>query len=127
MAPIRLRARIGAIRPRPAARPRGARSGRARQVLTRSAGPRRRGRSGRVRNPPPEIEALARTLEAGLHRDPTRPAVSKQEREARRAEDRQEAELVRLAAYAGRRQGELLEDVPVAVELGGDLRVNSLR
>jgi integrase len=57
---------------------------------------------------PEEIEALARTFEAGLHRDPTRPAVSEQERAARRAEDQQEAELVRLAAYAGLRQGELL-------------------
>ena len=57
---------------------------------------------------PEEIEALARTFEAGLHRDPTRPAVSEQEHEARRAEDQQEAELVRLAAYAGLRQGELL-------------------
>jgi integrase len=34
--------------------------------------------------------------------------VSEQENEARRAEDQQEAELVRLAAYAGLRQGELL-------------------
>jgi integrase len=57
---------------------------------------------------PEEIEALARTLAGGVHRDPTRPAMSVQEREARRAEDQQEAELVRLAAYAGLRQGELL-------------------
>ena len=57
---------------------------------------------------PEEIEALSRALEAGRHRDPTRPAVIEQEAEARRAEDRQEAELVRLAAYAGLRQGELL-------------------
>jgi integrase len=57
---------------------------------------------------PEEIEALARTLEAGDHRDPSRLAVSDQEREARCAEDQQEAELVRLAAYAGLRQGELL-------------------
>jgi integrase len=57
---------------------------------------------------PEEIEALARTLEAGLHRDPSRRPVSDQEREARCAEDQQEAELVRLAAYTGLRQGELL-------------------
>jgi integrase len=57
---------------------------------------------------PEEIEALARALEAGLHRDRSRLAVSEQERDVRRTEDRQEAELVRLAAYAGLRQGELL-------------------
>jgi integrase len=34
--------------------------------------------------------------------------VSEQERQAQRAEDRQDAEIVRVAAYAGSRQGELL-------------------
>jgi integrase len=53
---------------------------------------------------PEEVEALARALAEGLHRDPTRPAVGEQER----AEDRQDAEIVRVAAYAGLRQGELL-------------------
>jgi integrase len=57
---------------------------------------------------PEEIEALARALEDGRHRDPSRPAVGEQEREARLAEDRQDAEMVRVAAYAGLRQGELL-------------------
>jgi integrase len=57
---------------------------------------------------PEEVEAIARALEEGRHRDPSRPAVSEQEREARSAEDHQDAELVRLAAYAGLRQGELL-------------------
>jgi integrase len=57
---------------------------------------------------PEEVEAVARALEQGLHRDPSRPAVSEQEREARSAEDHQDAELVRLAAYGGLRQGELL-------------------
>jgi hypothetical protein len=57
---------------------------------------------------PEEIEILARTLEAGLHRDPTRPAMSDAERKARRAEECPEAELVRVAAYAGLRQGEML-------------------
>ena len=57
---------------------------------------------------PEEIESLARTLEAGLHRDPDRPPASDRERNVRRAEDHREAELVRLAAYAGLRQGELL-------------------
>lgn len=57
---------------------------------------------------PEEVEALARALERGAHRDPSRPAVSEEEKEVRRAEDHQDAELVRLAAYAGLRQGELL-------------------
>lgn len=57
---------------------------------------------------PEEIEALARALEDGLHRDQRQPAVSTQERAARQAEDHQDAELVRVAAYAGLRQGELM-------------------
>jgi integrase len=57
---------------------------------------------------PEEIEALARALANGLHRDPTRPAVSEEEKQNRCAEDHQDAELVRVAAYAGLRQGELL-------------------
>ncbi len=57
---------------------------------------------------PEEVEALAHALEDGLHRDPSRPAVSAQERDAQLAEDRQDAEMVRVAAYAGLRQGELL-------------------
>ena len=57
---------------------------------------------------PEEIEALARALSEGRHRDPSRPAVSAQERNARQAEERQDAEMVRVAAYAGLRQGELL-------------------
>ncbi|MFI5004739.1 MAG: tyrosine-type recombinase/integrase [Solirubrobacterales bacterium] len=57
---------------------------------------------------PEEIEAIARALADARHRDPTRPAVSEQEREAQRAEDHQDAEIVRVAAYAGLRRGELL-------------------
>ncbi|HUN78029.1 MAG TPA: site-specific integrase [Solirubrobacteraceae bacterium] len=57
---------------------------------------------------PEEIEALARALADGRHRDPSRPAVSAQERDVRQAEDRQDAEMIRVAAYAGLRQGELL-------------------
>ena len=53
---------------------------------------------------PEEIEALARALADGSHRDPKRPAVGDQEQ----GEDRQDGEIVRLAAYAGLRQGELL-------------------
>lgn len=55
-----------------------------------------------------EVEALARSLEEGLHRDPNAPAVSDTEAVARRAEDRQDGELVRVAAYAGLRRGELV-------------------
>ena len=55
-----------------------------------------------------EIEALARALEGGLQRDPKFPAVTEDEQVRRRAEDRQDAEIVRVAAYAGLRQGELL-------------------
>lgn len=57
---------------------------------------------------PEDIEALARALADGRHRDPSRPAVSAQERDAQEAEDQQDAEMVRVAAYAGLRQGELL-------------------
>jgi integrase len=57
---------------------------------------------------PEEVEALARALAAGLHRDPNAPAVSGEEADARTAEDRQDAELVRVAAYAGLRRGELV-------------------
>jgi integrase len=53
---------------------------------------------------PEEIEALARALAAGLHRDAKRPAVGEQEQ----AENRQDGEIVRVAAYAGLRQGELV-------------------
>jgi integrase len=49
---------------------------------------------------PSEIEALARALENGLHRDAARPAATD--------EDRRDAELVRVASYAGLRLGELL-------------------
>ena len=57
---------------------------------------------------PGEIEAIAQTLADGRHRDPAYPAVTDGERDARQAEDRQDAEMVRIAAYAGLRQGELL-------------------
>ena len=54
-----------------------------------------------------EIEAVSRAFEGGLHRDASRPAISDEEREARRTEDRQDAEIVRVAAYTGLRLGEL--------------------
>jgi integrase len=57
---------------------------------------------------PEEIEAIARALADGHHRDRSKAGISKQEREVLRAEDHQDAEIVRVAAYAGLRQGELL-------------------
>ena len=55
-----------------------------------------------------QIEELARSLAAGAHRDRTRPALSPGETQARAREDVQDAELVRVAAYAGLRRGELV-------------------
>jgi integrase len=57
---------------------------------------------------PEEIEAIARALADGRHRDRSALSVSEQERETLGVEDRQDAEIVRVAAYAGLRQGELL-------------------
>jgi len=57
---------------------------------------------------PEQVEVLARSLAAGGHRDPSRPALSPEEIEARAREDAQDAELVRVAAYAGLRRGELV-------------------
>lgn len=57
---------------------------------------------------PEQVEALARALADGAHRDPSRPAVSSTEIEARARDDAQDAELVRVAAYAGLRRGELV-------------------
>lgn len=55
---------------------------------------------------PEEIEALARALEDGLHR--VRPGSSSDLRRERESRNRQDAELVRVAAYTGLRLGELL-------------------
>lgn len=57
---------------------------------------------------PEQIEALSRSLTEGRHRDPSRPALSSTEIEARADEDAQDAEIVRVAAYAGLRRGELV-------------------
>ncbi|MBV8991304.1 MAG: phage integrase family protein [Solirubrobacterales bacterium] len=57
---------------------------------------------------PEQIEALARALVDGIHRDPSRPALSTAEIAARAQEDAQDAELFRVAAYAGLRRGELV-------------------
>lgn len=67
----------------------------------------------RRREPPPallvhytveEVEAVARALRGGLHRDPRRPRVDPQDVLA----DAQDGEAVRIAAYTGMRMGELL-------------------
>jgi integrase len=57
---------------------------------------------------PEQIEHLARSLGGGAHRDPSRPALGEDEILARALEDAQDAELVRVAAYAGLRRGELV-------------------
>jgi integrase len=55
-----------------------------------------------------QIEVLARALAAGAHRDPTRPAIGEGEAMARTCDDAQDAELIRVAAYAGLRRGEIV-------------------
>ena len=55
-----------------------------------------------------EVEALARALADGRHRETSTHEVSEPERETRSAEDQQDAEMVRVSAYAGLRLGELL-------------------
>ncbi len=57
---------------------------------------------------PEQVEALARALAGGAHRDPRRPALSSSGIDARAIEDAQDAELIRVAAYAGLRRGELV-------------------
>lgn len=57
---------------------------------------------------PEQVEQLARSLADGAHRDRSRPALSPAEIDARAREDVQDAELVRVAAYAGLRRGELV-------------------
>jgi integrase len=57
---------------------------------------------------PEEVEALARAVAAGRHRDPRAPAVSADEAAARAAGDAHDAALVRVAAYPGLRRGELV-------------------
>jgi integrase len=57
---------------------------------------------------PEQVEALASALAHGAHRDPSRPALSCSEIGARARDDAQDAELVRVAAYAGLRRGELV-------------------
>lgn len=56
---------------------------------------------------PEEVEAIAHALEAGKHRDSTRPAITQQEIHVQQREDKQDAELVRFGYYTGLRMGEL--------------------
>ena len=55
-----------------------------------------------------QVEALARALAAGAHRDRPKVPVGMEEVAARRAEDAQDGEIIRLAAYSGLRRGELV-------------------
>jgi integrase len=57
---------------------------------------------------PEEVEQLARAAALGAHRVPTAASIGADELEARRAEDEQDAQLYRVAAYTGLRLGELL-------------------
>lgn len=57
---------------------------------------------------PEQVEALARSLADGKHRDPRRPAIGDHEIAARAFEDAQDWELIRVAAYAGLRRGDLV-------------------
>ncbi len=68
---------------------------------------------------PEQIETLARALADGAHRDPSRPALSPTEIAARVHEDAQDAELIRVAAYAGLRRGELVALRWRDVDFGG--------
>jgi integrase len=74
-------------------------------------------RTNKRREPPPaildfyepeEVEAIARAAEAGAHRNVTGLNLDDAGRAARAREDRQDAELIRIAAYTGLRLGELL-------------------
>jgi integrase len=57
---------------------------------------------------PEQVEALSRSLAAGAHRQTSRQLVEVDEAAARRREDAQDSELIRVAAYAGLRRGELV-------------------
>jgi integrase len=87
---------------------------------------------------PEQIEAVARSLADGKHRDFARPALTAAEMEARASEDAQDAELVRVVAYAGLRRGELValrwrdvdfvgQKVVVRRALSGDTEVRSTK
>lgn len=55
-----------------------------------------------------QIEALARSLAAGKHREALKRVIGGEEVAARAHQDAQDGELIRVAAYAGLRRGELV-------------------
>lgn len=55
-----------------------------------------------------QVEALARALASGAHRDPDSQEVGDDELAARAGDDARDAELIRIAAYTGLRRGELV-------------------
>ena len=57
---------------------------------------------------PEQIEALARAMAEGAHRDPDAPEVTEDERAARALDDARDGDLIRVAAYTGLRRGELI-------------------
>jgi integrase len=57
---------------------------------------------------PEQIEALARALAEGRHRDPAAAEVGDEEQAARGLDDARDGELIRVAAYTGLRRGELI-------------------
>jgi integrase len=57
---------------------------------------------------PEQIEALARAMADGAHRDPDAPEVGDEEQAARAMDDARDGDLVRVAAYTGLRRGELI-------------------
>jgi integrase len=57
---------------------------------------------------PEQIEALARAISDGAHRDPDAPEVGDEAQAARAMDDARDGDLVRVAAYTGLRRGELI-------------------
>jgi len=57
---------------------------------------------------PEQVEALGQAMAAGAHRDRVRVALAPDEVAARAADDSQDAQIVRIAAFAGLRRGELV-------------------
>jgi integrase len=87
---------------------------------------------------PEQIEALAGALAEGAHRDASRPALSLAEITALARDDAQDAELIRVAAFAGLRRGELValrwrdvdfvgRKIVVRRALSGDMELRSTK